>query len=376
MRHQEKYQICNRCVMDTSDAQIEFDDLGHCQYCTEYLGRNTPKTSDLPIRQQQWDVILENIRRKGRHRDYDCILGISGGVDSSYCAHLCKEWGLRTLLFHMDNGWNSDSSVKNIKRMVEALGFDYVTNVLDWSEFREIQLAFFRSSIVDLEYPTDIGIAASTYNTAAEYGAKYIISGGNVASEGILPLQMGYHVYKDMRLYNHIVDNFSSVPLNKTPTVNLIKEFYYKFLKNIRTVYPLDYLSYDKDQAKTLLINKYGWEDYGAKHHESRITAFWQSYVMPTKYDMDYRRVNLASRICAGQIERAEALELLLQQSFDPEKIEIEKNYIAKKYGISRDEFDALLSQPPKTYADFPNKKEYISAVFRLYNILFSKKGI
>ena len=374
MDNNGKYQICKRCVMDTFDEFITFDERGFCNHCEAFIRRLEAQTPAGTSKEKEWEAILDNMKRKGRGREYDCIVGISGGVDSSYTAHLCKEWGLRTLLLHMDNGWDTDISVKNIETVAEKLGFDYVSDVLDWNEFKEIQLAFLRSSIVDLEMPTDIAIAASIYRTAARHGIKYIVSGGNSSAEGILPLQMGYHVYKDMKLYRHIVDRFSSVPLKKLPTVGFLGEIYYKFVKNIRTVYPLEYVAFNKDEARAFLMSHYGWQNYGGKHHESKITAFWQSYAMPVKYNMDYRRTTFSSQICSGQMTRDEALSLLEDAPFDQSKIDEDKKYIAKKYGISLQELDELMLAPPKTYRDFPNQKELIELVYKAYSRLYKSK--
>jgi N-acetyl sugar amidotransferase len=371
-----KYQICKRCVMDTFDEFITFDERGFCNHCEEFLRRAQRHNYVEGVSEKKWEEILDVIKKAGRDREYDCILGISGGVDSSYTAHLCKRWGLRALLLHMDNGWDTETSVKNIKTVAEKLDFDYVSDVLDWNEFREIQLAFLKSSIVDLEMPTDIAIAASIYQTAAKHRIKYIVSGGNSSAEGILPLQMGYHVYKDMRLYHHIVKKYSTVPLKKVPTVGFLGEIYYKFIKNIRTVYPLNYIPYDKDKAREFLMESYGWENYGGNHHESKITAFWQSYAMPVKYNMDYRRTTLSSQICSRQITRGEALEKLEALSYDASKIEEDKKYIAKKYGISVQELESYLSLPPKTYLDFPNQKDLIEFIYKTYERLYRNKRI
>lgn len=374
MTKERPYQICKRCVMDTFDAYISFDERGYCNHCEDYLNRIQKQTYIQGESEKTWEAILSNVKLKGKNNEYDCIVGISGGVDSCYTAHLCKEYGLRPLLIHMDNGWDTEISVKNVKTMVEKLGFDYVSYVLDWNEFREIQLAFLKSSIVDLEMPTDIAIAGAIYQTAKKYNIKYILSGGNYTGEGILPLQMGYHMYKDMRLYKYIVKKYASVPLKKIPTVGVWQEFYYKFVQNIRTLYPLNYIPFDKDKARAFLMETYGWENYGGKHHESKITAFWQSYAMPVKYNMDYRRTTFSSQICSNQIERNVALEKLKESPFDVSKIEDDKKYIAKKFGITLEQLEYYLSLPPKTYVDFPNQKRMIEFVYRVYNYIFKSK--
>lgn len=366
------YQICTYCVMDTSDMDIVFDEAGRCNHCKEFEQLMAQPRYDKETASQKLKALIEQIKNKGSGKKYDCLVGISGGVDSCYTAYLCHTWGLKPLLAHMDNGWNSDTAVKNVRKMVEKLGCDYVSYVLDWREFRDIQLAFLKSSIVDLEMPTDIAIAASLYETASKHGIKHIVSGGNFSGEGILPLTWGYHVLKDEKLYRHIVRKFSPKRISKTPVVGLLGEIRYKFFLGIKTVYPLNLTHYDKGEAKKFLMEEFGWQDYGGKHHESKITGFWQSYVMPTKYKMDYRRATLSSQIVSGQVNRDYALEELKSLPYKPENIESDTQYIAKKFGISREEFNACLEAPPKTFKDFPNDKNKIEWFYNLYRKLFN----
>ena len=372
-----KYQICNRCVMDTSDSEIVFDSEGICNHCTDFLElRDNHKVHTKEEAEKHIDAITKRIKNVGKNNKYDCIVGISGGVDSCYTAYLCKELGLRTLLVHMDNGWDSEIAVKNIKTIAEKLEFDYMSYVLDWEEFREIQLGFIKSSIVDIEMPTDIAIPASIYKIAKKHNVKFLISGGNLSAEGILPLQWGYHVLKDMKLYKYIVKKYSSKKISKVPVTGLYGDFYHKFIKKIKTIYILNYYPFDKDKAKQFLIDELGWEDYGGKHHESKITAFWQSYVMPTKFNMDYRRATYYSQICSNQITREKALELLKPLPYDISKVQLDKEFIAKKFGITTSEFDGYLNLPPKTYKDFPNNKKMILYVYDLYRKFFSGKNL
>lgn len=365
------YQICSYCVMDTTDEDIKFNGQGRCNHCIEFEEILTNSKYAKHNVDEKLQALLKRVKTKRHNKKYDCLVGISGGVDSCYTAYLCKKWGLNPLLIHMDNGWNTEIAVKNVKKMIDKLGFDYVSYVLDWREFREIQLAFLKSSIVDLEIPTDIAIAASLYKTASKYKIKYIISGGNFSGEGILPLTWGYHVLKDEKLYRNIVNRYSKIKIKKTPIVGLRGEIYYKFLKRIKFLYPLNFIDYDKDEAKQFLINEFDWEDYGGKHSESKITAFWQSYVMPKKYNMDYRRATFSSQIVSGQMNREKALELLKPLPYDEEKIKLDKKFIAKKYNISLNELEEYLNAPPKTYKDFPNSKDLILKFYNLYRKLF-----
>jgi len=350
--------------MDTTDEDIIFDENGRCNHCKDF----EQTLEKIKIQKQNTDYIDNLIKKvKSKNKKYDSIVGISGGVDSCYTLYLCVKWGLKPLAVHMDNGWNSEIAVTNVKRIVKKLGVDYISYVLNWEEFREIQKAFLKSSIVDIEMPTDIAIAASLYETAAKNKIKYIISGGNYSAEGILPLTWGYHVLKDLKIYKHIIKKYSDVKIKTVPIVGLRKEIYYKFFKRIKYLYPLNYIDYNKDEAREFLKIEFDWQDYGGKHHESRITGFWQSYVMPVKYNMDYRRATLSSQIVSGQITRNKALQILENLPYNPEKIEIEKNYIAKKYGISRQELDKYLNLPPKTYKNFPNQKKLIMMMYDLY---------
>ncbi len=216
----KNYKVCSYCVMDTSDEDIIFNDKGRCNHCLDFEVVLRDSKYAKNNSEEKLNKLLNTVKLKGEKKKYDCLVGISGGVDSCYMAYLCKKWGLKPLLIHMDNGWNSEIAVKNVKKMVDKLGFDYVSYVLDWREFREIQLAFLKSSIVDLEMPTDIAIAASLYETAAKHGIKYIISGGNFSGEGILPLTWGYHVLKDEKLYRKIVKTYSNTNIKETPIVD------------------------------------------------------------------------------------------------------------------------------------------------------------
>jgi N-acetyl sugar amidotransferase len=365
------YQICTRCVMDTSDMDIYFNESGVCNHCIDFEQVLNQPRNIKDLSASKFEAIVHQIKVKGKKSKYDCLVGISGGVDSCYTAYLSHKAGLRPLLLHLDNGWNSDIAVKNIKKIVDKLGLDYESFVLDWREFREIQLGFLKSSIVDLEMPTDMAILASQYITASKHNIKFLISGGNFSGEGILPLTWGYHVLKDEKLYSSILRKYTDVKQKKIPMVGLKGEIYYKFIKGIKTIYPLNIIDYNKDEAREFLKKEFDWQDYGGKHHESKITAFWQSYVMPTKYDMDYRRATYSSQIVSGQITREEALNKLKPLPYNPENIDSDKQFIAKKYGISVEELEKYLSLPPKTYKDFPNDKKLIEWFYRLYRKSF-----
>ena len=367
------YQQCLRCVMDTSDPEITFDTRGYCNHCTNYF-ENTANDSYLGVESDKiLKKIIEKIKRNGKNKEYDCLLGISGGIDSAYVAYLLKKWGLRVLLVHLDNGWNSEMAVNNIKTVAEKSGFDYESYVLNWEEFRDLQLAFLKASVIEAETPTDIAIPGALHQMAARYGIKYIISGGNNATEGILPRSWHYDA-KDTRYIKAVQQKFGSRKLTTFPTFGYWKEIYYKFVKGIRIVYVLNLTPYSKDNAMEILEKEFNWKRYGGKHHESKFTAFVQSYLLPVKFDLDYRKATLSTQICAGEVTREQALEELSHISFNPEQIKYDIEYICKKLNIPEEYFGSILNTPPKTYRDYPNNEKRLKFIYAIYKKFFQKK--
>lgn len=371
MSGQREYQRCTRCVMDTSDPDITFDDRGHCNHCTDYVQRIGHLTYVGERSDRLLETTVERIRRAGQGRDYDCVIGISGGVDSCYAAYVLKRLGLRLLAVHMDNGWNSDTAVKNIKRVAQLLGIDYQSYVVDWEEFRDLQLAFLRASVPEIETPTDMAIPGALHEAAAEHGIRYVISGGNYVTEGILPAAWHYNA-KDLRFLKAVHRRFGTGKLRTFPTFGYLDEAYYKLVKGIRILYPLNHVPYSKSAAMKLLQDELGWQDYGGKHYESRITGFVQSYVLPVKFDIDYRKATLSTQICAGEVTRDEALEELKKPSYDGARVAKEKEYIAKKFELTLAELEEILASPPKSYRDYPNDKRKLELVYRIYRRWFS----
>jgi len=360
MRAREK-RVCARCVMDTTDPDIQFDALGFCNHCTRFLERSPRQADPAAL-----DPIVEQMKRAGSKAEYDCVVGISGGVDSCYAAYVAKSLGLRPLAVHLDNGWDSDIAVTNIKSVCDKLGIDYLSYVLDWAEFRDLQLAFLRASVPEIETPTDIAIPAALHKVAAQNGLRYIVSGGNFATEGILPKRWHYNA-KDVRYLKAIHRQFGKKRLKTFPTFGWIAESYYKFLKRIRFVYVLNCVPYSRSEATEILKNQLGWREYGGKHYESRITRFVQSYVLPQKFDIDYRRATLSTQICFGTATREDALAALESKPFDPATIAVEKEYIAKKFEIAVDELNAILDLPPKSHRDYPNQERWLELFYRVY---------
>jgi N-acetyl sugar amidotransferase len=356
--------------MDTTDPEIRFDEKGICNHCTTLLERRKYVKSLGRSGSENFKKVIEKIKRRGRGRKYDALLGISGGVDSCYVAYLLKQSGARTLLVHMDNGWNSDDATLNIKNIAKKLGFDYESYVLDWDEFKDIQLAFLKASVVEAETPTDVAIQGALHRIAAKNGIKFIISGGNLATEGILPKMWHYNA-KDTRYFNHIVRKFGKKRPRHFPNFGFASEMYYKLIRGIRIIYLLNYGSYHKDQAKKVLESELGWKNYGGKHHESRFTKFVQSYLLPKKFNLDYRKATFSSQICDGELTRDEALSLLNEPLFDEADISREMDYIAKKLGISRDELNRIVDLPGKYYYEYPNDEKKLNYIYRVYKRFF-----
>lgn len=376
MNSQElSYQICNRCVMDTSDPEITFDDQGNCNHCTEFL----TKRANFSYKGEESDHALNEwvkaIKLKGRRKAYDCIVGLSGGVDSSFTAWKAKELGLRVLAVHLDNGWNSIEANQNIRNIASKLDIDYECVVLDWEEFKEIQRAFLLASIPEADTPTDIAILSVLHQVAAKHGVKYILSGGNFATEGILPKYWHYNA-KDLTYFKTICRQFGNVKIKSFPTFGFFKEFYYKIFKGIQMIYLLNYIPFDKSSGIELLKQQLDWKDYGGKHYESKYTGFIQSYYLLEKFNIDYRRATLSSQICAGTVKRNRALEILQTKPFDKDRIESESKYIAKKLDFTEQEFSDIVSDSPHWYTDFSNDEKRLNWIYNLYRRIFKKEKL
>lgn len=372
----KNYRQCNRCVMDTSDPDIFFDDKGFCNHCNTYLENIHKKVYQGETSDKKLASIVEGVKKVGKKNNYDCVAGVSGGVDSSYIAYLTKKLGLRVLTVHFDNGWDSEIAVKNIETVVTKLGFDYFAYVVDWEEFKDLQIAFLKASVEHVETPTDHGILAALHYVAAKHKIKYIISGGNYATECILPKRWEYNA-KDIKQIKAIHKKFGTKKLITFPTVGLIKEIYYKYFKGIRMIYMLNYVPYNKENAIKVLEQELGWKNYGGKHYESRYTKFIQSYYLNEKFGIDRRKTYFSSLICSGQITRDYALTLLAEKPYDPILMKEDKEYICKKFNMSLEEFNKILSLPPKTYTDYPNDDKKLEFIYKIYywlNSIFNHK--
>ena len=368
------YQICARCVMDTSDPCISFDDQGICNLCTEFLDGRIQLCQKDKASPDSLQEVIDHIKLKAKGAKYDCVMGISGGVDSSYAIYLAVKHGLRVLAVHMDNGWDSPVAVKNIRNVTKNLGVDYVTYVLPWNEFRQVQLAFLEASVPEAETPTDIAIPRAIYSYAAKEGVPFVISGGNMTDEGILPISWHYNARDTKYSYSILKHSGYKTSLYKSVKYGLLDEFYYLILKRIKTVYLLNYVFYDKKEACLILEKELGWEKYPYKHGESRFTRFIQSYYMFVKHGIDYRRATYSSQIFFGLIDRASALESLSSLPYEPEEIELDKEYIAKKLKIEKEYIEEIIQRPPKWYFDYDNNLSLLRFVYNTYRFLHGKK--
>ncbi len=353
-----EYRICSRCIMDTTDPNIRFDANGWCNHCTGWFKRAEFYQLPLPERTRRLGALVEQIKRRGHGKDYDCIIGVSGGVDSSFVAIKVKELGLRPLAVHVDNGWNSEKAVGNIKRILDPLHIDLSTVVLNWREFRELQLAFLRASTPDSEIPSDHAIVASFYGASSRHSVNYCMSGINFRTEGIHVREWSQG-HLDSLYIKSIYKKFTGKRLQHFPLIPIATLVRNIVLHRPKNVFLLDYIDYDKQSVKSLLIEKFGWEDYGGKHYESLYTRFYQGWILPHKFGYDKRRMHLSTLICSGQITRAQALEEISVPPYPPEWVEPDKIFVAKKLGISREEFDAIMAAPKKRYDDYPNMQNH-----------------
>ena len=351
------YQICATCVMDTTDSKITFDAAGVCEYCNNYHAQIAPNWRTDEVGEREMWAQVERIKTHRRNHDHDCLIGLSGGVDSSYLVHLAvKKFGLRPLLYHVDAGWNSQQAVNNIEMLVDGLGLDLFTEVIDWPEMRDLQLAYFKAMVPSLDTPQDHAFFAGMYNFAVKNDVRYVLTGANYSTECVRePLLWAYHA-SDLRQMKAIHKKFGTRPLKRYPTTDIFKaKIYYRFIRQMEIVKPLNYVPYIKDAAMDELVELYGWQKYAHKHYESRFTRFLEGYWLPVRFGFDKRRPHFASVILTGQMSRNDALRRLEQPAYDPVTIADDFEYIATKLGISVAELEALRDGPKKFHWDYPN---------------------
>jgi len=360
MNNNDKYQICTRCVMDTTDPDIVFDDNGVCNHCKSAVERLRQPPYGLPPKEKEEALhqLIEKVKTAGKNKKYDCVIGLSGGVDSSYVAYLVKQWGLRPIAVHLDNGWDSEESTRNIENICKILDIDLYTNVLDWNEFKDLQMAFLKASTPDSEIPTDNIIMETLYRIANKYGIKYILSGCNITSESILPKAWSQG-HLDKKYITAVYKKYGKKKRLSISILSIYQVILYRRLKGINYVDTLDYIQYDKEYAKEYLKQHLNWQDYGRKHGESTYTRIFQEYILPHKFGCDKRRAHYSSLIAAGQLSKQDAIEMLKQPLY-VNKIDLENDivYLCNKFGITRDNFEDIMALPIKYMDDYPNENK------------------
>ena len=361
------YQQCKKCVLDSKDDHaITFNDKGICSYCEKFEMEYGPfiRMSG-EEKMSRLNAMVQKIKDDGKGKAYDCICGVSGGVDSSYLAARASELGLRALLVHFDNGWNSELAVKNIEQICKYTGFDLHTYVVDWEEFRQLQLAYIKAGVLDWEVPTDHGLWAVVLKKAREFGVKHVLIGANYQTEGVLPKPMRYDK-ADLKNIKHIYKAYSNKSSFKSfPTYPFFWHMYLKFGWGLTLDTPLYFMEYNKNESKKYLVETVGWRDYGGKHYESIFTRFYQGYVLKEKFGYDKRKAHLSSLICSGQLTREEALLELAQPSIDPALLKEDLTFFVKKMGLTNEEFDKIMHLKPVPHEQFKSYSEFEYPIFK-----------
>ena len=353
--------------MDTSDPQITFDESGKCDFCNNYYNTILPSWHTGEPGRKELKAIAEDIRKKTAGKKYNCIIGMSGGTDSSYLTYIVKKkLNLNPLLVSVDTGWNLDVANNNVENMVKKLGVDVVTLTVDWEEMKDLQIAFFKSAVPYQDTPQDTAIFSALYNYAAEHGFKCVMTGGNNSTECVKPPQE-WTYYNDVTLLKDIQKKFGTRPLKKFPLCGMFKyRIWYRYGKGIKVVKPLNYVKYDKDEATKLLQDEFGWETYAQKHYEDRFTRFFEGWWQPKKFGYDKRRCYYSSLILTNQMTREEALKQLEEQPYDEEIAKEDMKYICDKLGVTTDQMMEWFRLPKKTYRDYKNSFGLINKAIKL----------
>lgn len=362
--------------MDTTDSKIVFDASGVCDHCLTFERKVKPNWHPDARGRAELQALVAKIKAAGRGKDFDCIIGMSGGIDSSYLTHVATEFGLRPLVFHVDAGWNSQEAVNNIERLIDKLGLDLYTEVIDWEEMRDLQLAFFKAGVPHIDTPQDHAFFATMYKFAEQHGIRYILTGANLSTECIRnPIEWMYYQSDSIQLKD-IHRRFGTRPLVNFPTTSILRhKIWLPYVKGIQVLRPLNLVPYDKAQAMRLLVDTYGWQPYPQKHFESRFTRFYEGYWLPVRFGYDTRKVQFSSLIVTGQMTRAEALERLRVPPLDEATVRQEFEYVANKLGISAGELRGYLEAPKKTYRDYRSQEMFYSHGARVMKALGLELG-
>lgn len=350
--------------MDTTDSAIVFDEFGVCDHCITFYNKVLPQWNTGLLGEAQLGKMVDSIQKSGHGRDFDCIIGMSGGIDSSYLAYVAKEvLGLRPLVFHVDAGWNSSIAVNNIERIVNGLNLELFTEVIDWEEMKDIQRAFFRSGVPHIDTPQDHAFFATMYRFAVKHDVRHILTGANFSTECIRnPIEWMYF-QSDSRQIRDIHRQFGQRRLKSFPMTSILwHKVWLPYARGIKLFRPLNFIPYIKSEARQLLIDRFSWEPYPQKHFESRFTRFYESYWLPERFGYDVRKVQFSSLILTGQMTRTEALAELQKPTYDSEAIAQDIEFVANKLDFSVDELMSFMALPKKTYRDYRNQE----AIYRI----------
>ena len=366
----KKYQICTCCVMDITDPEIIFDKKGVCNHCRNFHEVTSKYWFPNDEGKKKLDTLFSKIKQKGNGKEYDCIIGLSGGVDSSYLALMLKDYGLRTLAVHVDAGWNSELAVNNIEQIVKHCGYNLHTHVMDWQEIKDLQLAYLKSGVANQDTVQDHAFFASLYHFAAQHDIKYVISGGNISTESVFP-KAWHHAAMDAINLKSIHRLFGKRKLSQYKTINFFEYFfYYPFIKGMEVVLPLNFMPYNKGEALKFLKEKINYKEYGRKHGESLFTKFFQNYYLPKKFNMDKRRLHLSSQILSKCLTREEALRELQKPLYGEIELSQDKAYIAKKLEISVDELDRFIYEKGSHYSEYANWDIYYKLMIKIKKLV------
>lgn len=358
--------------MDISDPEIIFDNHGVCNHCIRYENELHRRVFVGQDANEKLKALVEKIKRSGKGKEYDCIIGVSGGVDSTYVAYLTKQLGIKPLAVHFDNGWNSELAVSNIEKTLEHLGIDLYTYVIDWEEFKDLQISFLKASTPDGEIPTDHAINALLFREANKRGIKYIINGMNFAAESISIPGWAYG-HSDWKYIKSVHKIFGSAKLKRYPKYTFFNLFWWNIIRQIKVVSILNYVEYKKDAVMKLLQSELGWVYYGGKHYESVYTRFFQGYILPKKFGIDKRKAHLSDLIKSGQISREDALVELEKPSYDEQLFRQDMAFVIKKFELNVTSFQEIMNLPIKTFRDYPNNFKRVQLLKSYVNKLREK---
>ena len=371
-------QICSNCVMDTTDSNITFDDKGVCDHCNDFYQNVEPNWHTNERGHQELESIVAKIKNEGKGKDFDCIMGMSGGADSSYLLHMAvKEYGLRPLVFHVDGGWNSELAVNNINVMIDKLGLDLYTEVINWEEMKDFQLTYFKSGLSNIDVPQDHAFVATLYDFAEKHKIKYILNGGNISTECVRnPLEWLYYG-TDMAQIKYLIKRYGTKELKTYPFSSVLRhKIYLRYIRGVEVIKPLNYMPYIKEEAMQFLLEEYGWRPYPQKHFESRFTRFYEGYWLPKKFGYDTRKVQYSSLILTKQMTREEALKKLKEPAIDEDQARLDFEYIATKLGISKNELQGYMDAPNKSYKDYKNSENMFNTGAKVMRFLGLERSI